>query len=152
MRRLQVEVCYALPGEQVLVSLELPPDTTLAQAIEASGICQRFEQINLQRDRIGVFGRLREPGEPISDGDRIEIYRELPADPRERRHERVEAARLARARAFTAEALKRRQAQGLGSCEASVASGLPGSGANTPPPCSSLSPLARSSSDLAFFS
>lgn len=86
-RPLKVEVVYALREEQVLLALEVETGTTVRQAIERSGILQRFPE--LARARVGVFGRLVQPDAVLRDGDRIEIYRPLIADPKEARRKRA---------------------------------------------------------------
>jgi uncharacterized protein len=85
-----VEVAYALPGQQLILPVSVEPGTSLRQAIERSGILGRFPEIDLQRQKIGVFGQVRNPEAPVADGDRIEIYRSLVADPREARRRRAE--------------------------------------------------------------
>lgn len=87
--QIAVEVCYALPHEQVVVRLHLDAGATLRKAIEQSGLLQRFPQIDLAQARVGVFGKLRGLDERLEDGDRVEIYRALGADPKEARRERA---------------------------------------------------------------
>lgn len=84
-----VELVYALPQQQRLFALVVPEGTTIARAIELSGICQNYPQIDLQRDAVGVFGRLRRLEDVLQAGDRIEIYRPLAADPKSARRQRV---------------------------------------------------------------
>ena len=86
---LRVEIVYALAGEQVLVALEVAEGTTARQAIERSGILQRFPEIDPVRTPIGIFGRVTAPDTRLNDGDRVEIYRPLPADPKEGRRKRA---------------------------------------------------------------
>jgi uncharacterized protein len=88
-RALAVEVVYASPGRPVLVGLEVPPGTTLGDAIERSGILRQCPDIDLRRQAVGVFGRLRRLEEAVQPGDRIEIYRPLPAAPVEMRRRRA---------------------------------------------------------------
>jgi putative ubiquitin-RnfH superfamily antitoxin RatB of RatAB toxin-antitoxin module len=88
-RRLKIEVVYALRDEQTLITLEVEEGATVAQAIERSGILSRHPDITLVRGRIGVFGKPVEPGTALHDGDRVEIYRALVADPKEARRRRV---------------------------------------------------------------
>ncbi len=89
---LAVEVVYALHGEQVIIALEVEPGATLRQVIERSGLLTRFPEIVLSKNHIGVFGKLCELEEPVQAGDRIEIYRPLAADPKERRRQRARAS------------------------------------------------------------
>lgn len=86
-----VEIAYALPEEQVILKLDVPAGTRLQAAIEQSGILQRFPQIDLQRDRVGIYSRIASLDEVAAPGDRIEIYRPLIADPKEVRRQRAKA-------------------------------------------------------------
>lgn len=86
---MQVEVAYALPERQIILSLQLPQGTTLAQAVTASGILQRFPDIELATVKLGIFGKIKKAGEVLRDKDRVEIYRPLIADPKEVRRKRA---------------------------------------------------------------
>lgn len=90
---IQVEVCYALPAEQVIFTLGVAAGSTLRDAIGQSGILQRFPEIDLARDRVGRWSQLASLDDPVRAGDRIEIYRPLLADPKEMRRKRATAAR-----------------------------------------------------------
>lgn len=83
----RVEVVFALPGRQELVSLELPAGATVAQAVEASGLAEKFPEQDLSRCAIGVWGHVAERDRRLRDGDRVEIYRPLLLDPQEARRE-----------------------------------------------------------------
>lgn len=89
---LAIEVAYARPGAQRVVALEVAPGTTLREAVEQSGLAAEFPEIDPARCALGVFGRMRRPDEPVRAGDRVEVYRPLAADPKERRR-RAAAAR-----------------------------------------------------------
>jgi putative ubiquitin-RnfH superfamily antitoxin RatB of RatAB toxin-antitoxin module len=84
-----VEVAYALPDKQSLVSLEVEKGTTLKEAIEASGILDSFEQIDLTKDRVGIFSKFATLDTVLREKDRVEIYRPLIADPKQVRKERA---------------------------------------------------------------
>ncbi len=87
---IRVEVAYALPDEQVLLSLEVPEGTTAREAVERSGILERFPEIDLGgTNKLGIFGRLTRADQPLRDRDRVEIYRPLKADPKETRRRRA---------------------------------------------------------------
>lgn len=88
-RRIQVEVAYALPGEQVLLHLEVVEGATAREAVEQSGILQRYPEIDPARAALGVFGRVVPPDTRVRNGDRVEIYRPLIADPKQGRRERA---------------------------------------------------------------
>lgn len=87
--RIQVEVAYARPDEQVLLPVRVARGATVRQAIEASGILKRFPEIDLARNKVGIFGRLTSLEQVLRDGDRVEIYRPLVADPKEVRRRRA---------------------------------------------------------------
>jgi putative ubiquitin-RnfH superfamily antitoxin RatB of RatAB toxin-antitoxin module len=84
-----IEVAYAVPTEQVLLRIEVPAGTTVQQAIEASGVLQRFPQIDLANAAVGIFSRPCKLGDTLKAGDRIEIYRPLLLDPKEARRKRA---------------------------------------------------------------
>ena len=90
---LRVEIVYALRDRQVLLAFEVEGGTTARQAVERSGILQRFPEIDLARAGMGIFGEVVSPDTPLRDGDRVEIYRPLVADPKDVRRERAERAR-----------------------------------------------------------
>ena len=87
--QIKVEVCYALPDRQELVSLMLALGATVEQAIYASGMLARYPEINLEINKVGVFARLVKLETPLREGDRVEIYRPLIADPKEIRRQRA---------------------------------------------------------------
>ncbi|MFM0430392.1 RnfH family protein [Paraburkholderia aspalathi] len=93
--RLSIEVCYALANEQALITVDLPEGATLQLAIEASGILQRYPQIDLGMQKVGVFGKLKPLDTVLADHDRVEIYRPLLVDPKLSRQRRVEKTRKA---------------------------------------------------------
>lgn len=83
--KLSVEVVYALAGEQDLVRLEMEAPATARQAIERSGLLEKFREIDLQTAAIGIFGKRVKHDALLRDRDRVEIYRPLAADPKARR-------------------------------------------------------------------
>ncbi|WP_417550375.1 RnfH family protein [Methylophaga sp.] len=85
-----VEVAYALPDEQVIMSLEVADNTSVEQAIKRSGILERYPQINIDTDKVGIFGKICKLDATLSHKDRIEIYRPLIADPKESRRQKAE--------------------------------------------------------------
>jgi len=84
-----VEVAYALPDKQSLVSLEVDEGTTIKEAIEASGVLDTYDQIDLTRDKVGIFSKLVTLDTVLREKDRVEIYRPLIADPKQLRKERA---------------------------------------------------------------
>lgn len=88
--KITVEVAYAKPEIQIILPVKLAPGATALQAIQTSGILEKFPEINLNLNKIGVFGKLTKPDTPLRDKDRVEIYRKLIADPKEVRRQRAE--------------------------------------------------------------
>lgn len=86
---IQVEICYALPDRAVLLPVKVAAGTTVRQAIEASGILERQPEIDLAKNKLGIFAKLTKPDAALRDRDRIEIYRPLIADPKEVRKQRA---------------------------------------------------------------
>ncbi len=84
-----VEVAYALPERQVIIELVVDRGTTLEQAIKLSGIFEQFTEIDLDKNRVGVFGKSVKLSDELQPGDRVEIYRPLIADPKEVRKQRA---------------------------------------------------------------
>lgn len=79
---IRIEVAYALPGRQEVLGLEVEEGCTLKEAILKSGILERFDEIDIERDATGIFGQIMPGNQVLRDGDRVEIYRALTADPR----------------------------------------------------------------------
>ncbi|WP_018624239.1 RnfH family protein [Kangiella aquimarina] len=88
--KIQVEVCYALPEKQTLLSLEVEPSLTIESIIKQSGILELYPEIDLAENRVGIFSKLAKLSDTLHDGDRIEIYRPLIADPKEVRKQRAQ--------------------------------------------------------------
>jgi hypothetical protein len=86
---IQVEVAYALPNVQEIVTVEVEAGATLRQAIERSGLLNRYPEIDLAVNKVGIFGRLAKQDEVLRARDRVEIYRVLIADPKEVRKQRA---------------------------------------------------------------
>ncbi|RUM79228.1 MAG: RnfH family protein [Candidatus Thioglobus sp.] len=84
-----VEVAYALEKKQTLLELEVSEGTTLEQAIELSGIIDIYPQIDLTKDKTGIFGKIAKLDAILREKDRVEIYRPLIADPKQVRKERA---------------------------------------------------------------
>jgi len=78
---MQVGVAYSEPGRQTWVTIDVPDEATVRDAIEHSGILRQFPHIDLATQKIGVFSRLVKLDAPLRAGDRIEIYRPITCDP-----------------------------------------------------------------------
>ncbi|MDN3651685.1 RnfH family protein [Thalassotalea ponticola] len=94
MQQVSIEVVYALPNEQTLMSLLVDEGATVEQAIAESGICHQYPEIDLQVNKVGIWNKAVKLQQVVQDGDRIEIYRPLIADPKEVRKRRAEKAKL----------------------------------------------------------
>lgn len=90
MPEIVVEVVYALPEKQYLRSVTLEEGSTVEQAIKASGLLELRRDIDLTSNKVGVYSRPVKLSDPLADGDRVEIYRPLIADPKEMRRQRAE--------------------------------------------------------------
>lgn len=88
-----IEVAFALPKRQTLLSLQVPVGSTIRQAIESSGILATFPEIDLAVNKVGIWSRTAKLDEVVNAGDRIEIYRPLVADPKDMRRRRAEKAK-----------------------------------------------------------
>lgn len=87
--QITIEVVYPLPHKQEVLSVTLAAGSTVRQAIEASGVLHKYPEIDLTKNKIGVFAKLAKPDAPLRDRDRVEIYRPLIADPKEVRKQRA---------------------------------------------------------------
>jgi putative ubiquitin-RnfH superfamily antitoxin RatB of RatAB toxin-antitoxin module len=101
---LNVEVCYALAQRQELVKVKLPEGATLLQALEASGLLEKHPEIDLKKNKFGVFAKLSKPDTVLRDRDRVEIYRPLIADPKEVRKQRAAEGKVMKKGAGDADA------------------------------------------------
>jgi putative ubiquitin-RnfH superfamily antitoxin RatB of RatAB toxin-antitoxin module len=93
---IDIEVAYATPEKQVILSLTVPEGTALIDAASASGITTEFDGFDLRASQMGVFGKVVPEDYVLRSGDRIEIYRPLIADPKEVRKERAAKAKESR--------------------------------------------------------
>jgi hypothetical protein len=91
---IKIEVAYALPHEQVLRKLEVAQNTTIADAIKLSGLLEKYPEIDLTKNKLGLFGKLSKADTVLRDKDRVEIYRPLIADPKEVRKKRAEEGKV----------------------------------------------------------
>ena len=88
IQQINVEVAYAKSNQQVILDVLVNKGTTLEQAIELSGILTTYPEIDLSKNKVGLFGKLGKKTAELKAGDRVEIYRPLIADPKEVRRKR----------------------------------------------------------------
>ncbi|CNE74287.1 RnfH family protein [Yersinia kristensenii] len=93
MSEIRVEVVYALPERQYLRVVSLGGGSTVEEAIRASGLLELRPDIDLTKNKVGIYSRPVKLGDKLNDGDRVEIYRPLIADPKELRRQRAEQAK-----------------------------------------------------------
>ncbi|WP_215395764.1 RnfH family protein [Rheinheimera oceanensis] len=91
--QIMIEVAYALPERQSLMTLSVNRNSTVQQVIERSGILQQFTEIDLAVQKVGIWSRPVKLDDRVKAGDRIEIYRPLIADPKDLRRRRAEKAK-----------------------------------------------------------
>ncbi|EEV5866547.1 TPA: RnfH family protein [Escherichia coli] len=88
--KIAVEVAYALPEKQYLQRVTLQEGATVEEAIRASGLLELRTDIDLIKNKVGIYSRPAKLSDIVHDGDRVEIYRPLIADPKELRRQRAE--------------------------------------------------------------
>lgn len=84
---IKIEVVFALPDDQALVSVDVDAGATVADVITRSGIREDFPEENIDALQVGLWGRVVDRDCRVKDGDRVEIYRPLLRDPRDARRE-----------------------------------------------------------------
>lgn len=87
---INIEVAYATPERQVVIPLDVPTGSTVEGAIATSGILREFREINLNTQKVGIFGQVCTLDKTLTDGDRIEIYRPLMQNPMDARRGRLQ--------------------------------------------------------------
>ncbi len=88
-QEIDIEVAFATQNEQRIISLKVPRGTTIRDAILISGILQIFPEIDLNKNKVGIFSHPKNLSDFVHPNDRIEIYRELEIDPKEARRNRA---------------------------------------------------------------
>ncbi|MFC1695937.1 RnfH family protein [Pseudomonadota bacterium] len=86
---MEIEVAYALPEKQALLKVIVPEGCTVQEAIVSSNIQAEFPGVDIDCSVVGIFSRKVTPDHVLKDGDRVEIYRPLIADPKEMRKQRA---------------------------------------------------------------
>lgn len=78
---MKISVAYTGQYKQVWLHVQIPDDCTVTDAISQSGILEMFPEIDLSQQKLGIFGKLTKPDTKLKEGDRVEIYRAITADP-----------------------------------------------------------------------
>jgi len=89
VKKIKIEVAYATSKQQCIIAIQVDADCTLEEAIDCSGILRVFPEIDLVKQKVGVFGKQRKLTDLLQQDDRIEIYRSLIIDPKEARRKRA---------------------------------------------------------------
>lgn len=92
-QQIQIEVAYATPEKQQIIPLRVPVGTVVEEAIERSQIKHYFPEINLAEQKVGIWSKAVKLEHELREGDRIEIYRPLIADPKAVRRRRADQAK-----------------------------------------------------------
>lgn len=95
---LRIYVAVALPDRQEVIELEVPRGTTAGGAVQAARVAERFPELDLAQARLGIWSRPCEPATLLRDGDRVEVYRPLRADPKAQRRKRAQVRPSTRSR------------------------------------------------------
>lgn len=78
---MKVGVVYADAEKRAWLNIDVQDGTTVEDAIKQSGILEKFPEIDLSVQKVGIYGRFTKLQNPVAEGDRIEIYRQITADP-----------------------------------------------------------------------
>jgi putative ubiquitin-RnfH superfamily antitoxin RatB of RatAB toxin-antitoxin module len=78
---MNVGVCYAQADRQIWLKLDVPENSNVGEVIELSGLLNQYPEIDLESQKVGIFGKIAKLETPVKDGDRVEIYRKITADP-----------------------------------------------------------------------
>lgn len=79
---MKISIAYAVPGRQIIVPHNVPEGTTIQAAIESSGILEQLPQVDLQKNKVGIFSKAKPLDTVLAEGDRIEIYFPVTVDPK----------------------------------------------------------------------
>lgn len=79
---MKIGIAYALPKRQVWLNVEMPEGSTVQDAISRSGILKQFPEIDLEKNKVGIFSKLAKLDAILNNGDRVEIYRPIICDPK----------------------------------------------------------------------
>ena len=78
---MNIGVCYAEVDRQLWMRIEVPDSSTIADTITLSGVLKLYPEINLDNQKVGIFGKIAALDTPVKEGDRVEIYRQITVDP-----------------------------------------------------------------------
>ena len=93
---MKIEVAYALRHKQTLLNIEVDDNASVEDAIQQSNILKKYPEINLKKNKVGIFGKITALDVKLREKDRVEIYRPLIADPKEVRKLRATEGKIMR--------------------------------------------------------
>ena len=93
---MKIEVAYALRHKQTLLDIEVDDNASVEDAIQKSNILKKYPEINLKKNKVGIFGKITSLDVKLREKDRVEIYRPLIADPKEVRKQRAVEGKMMR--------------------------------------------------------
>lgn len=93
---MKIEVAYALRHKQTLLNIEVDDNASVEDAIQQSNILKKYPEINLKKNKVGIFGKITSLDVKLREKDRVEIYRPLIADPKEVRKQRAAKGKIMR--------------------------------------------------------
>ena len=88
---MNVGVCYAEAQRQMWIRIEVPDGCSVEETIRRSGMLKRFPEIDLSTQKVGIFGKVVKLDTTVQDGDRVEIYRGIIADPKIVKRRRIQS-------------------------------------------------------------
>ncbi|MCL2590782.1 MAG: RnfH family protein [Betaproteobacteria bacterium] len=92
---IEIEVVYALQNYQDVIMVKMPEGATAREAVEASGLLLKYPEIELgERNKLGIYNKPARLDTVLREGDRVEIYRPLIADPKAVRRQRAEEGKV----------------------------------------------------------
>ena len=93
---MKIEVAYALRHKQTLLDIEVDDNASVEDAIQKSNILKKYPEINLKKNKVGIFGKITSLDVKLREKDRVEMYRPLIADPKEVRKQRAAEGKMMR--------------------------------------------------------
>ena len=93
---MKIEVAYALRHKQTLLNIEVDDNASVEDAIQQSNILKKYPEINLKKNKVGIFGKITSLDVKLREKDRVQIYRPLIADPKEVRKQRAAEGKIMR--------------------------------------------------------
>lgn len=88
-KRINIQICFAISADVQMLELEIAPNLTIQNVLDDSNIYQQLPSLSLESVKLGIFGKIKSMDTELRDGDRLEIYQPLLAQPMESRRRRA---------------------------------------------------------------